>query len=180
MEHLFEFDSNKNIIPTPTILIYPLFKKLWDRDKSKGKKKAISELGYIWYMCSQSPKKNPYYEKFINNDKGRSAEIILDLFETKYKPDKLVKDCIVLFTKNIYKESVDTRETLIITRTKIKNWLKNYDPDKDEDGLQVQRNTKTINELNKTIKEYTILIEQEEESSNNKITGGGELGAFEE
>ena len=42
MDSLFEFDKKYNIIPNPEVLIFPCFKKLWDRDTSKDKNKAIS------------------------------------------------------------------------------------------------------------------------------------------
>ena len=180
MENLFEFDNNKNIIPSPEVLLFPIFKKLWVRDKSKGKAIATSELGYIWYMCNQSIKKNPYYEKYANNIPEKSKAIIKDLFEKPWKPNKLIEECIDLYNKNSYKESRDTRDALILAKIKLKEWFKTYDPSIDDDGLQLQRNTKSIQELTKAIKEYNSLVDQEEESDSRGITGGGELGAFEE
>ena len=179
MENLFEFDSEQNIVLTPSAMIYPQFSKLWNRDRTKTKKKAIADIGFVWYMCSQSTKRNPYYEKFANDVEGKEREIIKDICPPEWKVDKTIKDAIQLFNKNNYSESKDTMDALISTKTKIKDWFRIYDPSTDEDGLQVQRNTKTINELTKTIKEYEALIRQEEESNTQGITGGGELGAYE-
>ena len=179
MESLFEFDRNRDIVPTPEVMVFPCFKKLYKRDKSKGKQIATSELGYIWYMCVQNRKKNPYYEKFADNEEEKSKDIISDLFDKEWTPDKLVLECIELFKKNNYKEARDTRDALIIAKNNLKEWFKTFDPNTDEDGLQIQRNTKTMQELTKAIKEYDKLV-AEEESDSLGITGGGTLGAFEE
>jgi hypothetical protein len=130
-------------------------------------------------MCTQNLTRNPYYEKYANNEVEKSKAIIEDLFEKKWEADKLVKECIDLFIKNSYTEYKDTRDALITAKTKLKNWFKVYDPNTDEDGMLIQRNTKSINELTKVIKEYNELVIQEEADYDN-IRGGGELGAFEE
>ena len=179
MDKLFEFDGNRNIVPTPEILIFPCFKKLWTRDKSKGKEIAVGELGYIWYMCTQNLTRNPYYEKYANNEVDKSKAIIKDLFNKEWQPDTLVKECMELFINNTYTEFKDTRDALITAKTKLKTWFKTYDPSIDDDGMLIQRNTKSISELTKVIKEYNELVIQEEADYDN-IRGGGELGAFEE
>ena len=43
----------------PESLMVPEFKKLWDRDKSDTKKKAINEISYVVFLCNKSDK-NPY------------------------------------------------------------------------------------------------------------------------
>lgn len=179
MESLVEFDKKRNVVPTPEIMMFPSFKKLYTRDKSRGKIIAISELSYIYYMCVQNGKKNPYYLKYADQEEEKSEEIIRDLFTKEWTPDKLVRECIELFKKNNYKEAEDTRDALITTKAKLKEWFKTFDPEKDTDGLKIQRNTKTIQELTKVIKEYDKLV-IEEESDTLGITGGGTLGEFEE
>ena len=44
------FEMNKEGIEiSPQSLIIKEFKKLWARDKSKGKQKARTELAYVYY-----------------------------------------------------------------------------------------------------------------------------------
>lgn len=179
MIDLFEFDDNKDITPTPQSLVIPVFNDIWKRDKSKDKRKAMRELGYIWYMCVNNAKKNPYYERYADDEENRSKEIIMDVFEESWKPDKLILEGIEKFNKLNYSESADTRDALISTKKKLKDWFKLYDPSKDLDGLQLQRNTKSIQELTKAIKEYNTLVEGEEQDF-DAIRGGGSLGEFEE
>lgn len=180
MDNLFEFDKNRDIVPSPEILVFPCFKRLWSRDKSKGKSKALLELGYVWYMCNKSITKNPYYSQFADNNVLKSEAIINDIFEVKWTPDALIEECMEFFNTHNYKESVDTRHALISAKTKLKKWFRDYNPTDDTDGLQLQRNTKSIQELTKTIKEYDEIILKEEDSDGSRITGGGEVGAFED
>ena len=179
MIDLFEFDDNRNIAPTPQALSISVFNEIWKRDKSKDKKKASKELGYIWYMTVNNAKKNPYYERYADDEINKSKEIILDVFEENWIPDNLILEGITKFAKLNYSESADTRDALISTKKKLKEWFKNYDPSIDEDGLQLQRNTKSIQELTKAIKEYNTLVEGEEQDFDT-IRGGGSLGEFEE
>lgn len=180
MDSFFEFDNNRNIIPVPELLLYHCFKQIIDRDKSKNKFKSILELGYIWYMCNKSVVKNPYYLQFADDLNKKSEAIINDLFTTKWTPDELIQECIDFYNSHNYKESIDTRDALLIAKTRLKQWFKNYDPEVDTDGLQLQRNSKSIQDLTKTIKEYDDIISKEEEHDGSRITGGGEVGAFED
>jgi regulator of sigma D len=43
----------------PEFLAVPAFKKIWDKDKSKNKHKAYSELSYVVFLCD-STISNPY------------------------------------------------------------------------------------------------------------------------
>lgn len=180
MDNLFELDAKGSVTIAPEALVFLPFKKLWSRDKSKGKGKAAGELGYVWYMCNRSIKKNPYYARFMDNEDGKSKSIAEDLFDDKWKPDKLVEECITFFNRNNYKESEDTRDALISAKSKLKTWFKQYDPMEDADGIQLQRNTKSIQELTKAIKEYDAMVLSEEEADGSRVTGGGEVGAFED
>lgn len=178
IKNLFEFDKNMNINPAPEVIMIKEFGVIWDRDKTQFKKKALTEFSYIWYMCVRDRKKNPYYEKYVDDDKKKSEAIIEDLFTDKWKPDAKVDAAVSKFNTLNYSESVDTRESLMIAKTRLKQWFKDYTPDADSDGIQLQRNTKSISELTKAIKEYDSLVE--EESTDKSVYGGGELGAFEE
>jgi len=73
------------------LLISP-FKEIWQRDKSKGKELAISELAYIEFMSS-ALKSNPYREypedrkdtlirkEVIRNDKWQPDTLILQALD---------------------------------------------------------------------------------------------------
>ncbi len=90
MAFLFQV-NNKVVFPnTETLLIYP-FKNIWERDKSKGKERALEDFAYIEFITSMK-KSNPY-RQYPENKKD---EIIRKSVITKknWRIDKLIKEGI--------------------------------------------------------------------------------------
>jgi hypothetical protein len=84
---LFNLVNYKLEISEEAYLIKP-FKKLWDRDKSKTKVRALPELVYIFFM---EDFRSDYAD--ILNESERSTEVQRSLVLPKgWKEDKLVKD----------------------------------------------------------------------------------------
>lgn len=179
IKNLFEFDKNMNITPAPEVLMLAEFGVIWDRDKTQFKKKSLAEFAYIWYMCVKDRKKNPYYEKFVDDNEKKSKAIINDIFtDNKWKTDKAIDKAIAKFNELNYSEAIDTRDSLIIAKTRLKEWFRNFTPEQDDTGNLLQRNTKSIQELTKAIKEYDVLVEQELAEVSD-VFGGGTIGDFE-
>ncbi len=69
------------------------FKKLWDRDKSKNKARALDELGYIFFM---EDFRSDYSD--VLDEEERSVIVKKNLsFPGAWKEDKLVKDARTFF-----------------------------------------------------------------------------------
>jgi hypothetical protein len=49
MRHLFDVDANLELTISPQAYTLVPFKKIWDRDKSKGKQKALKDMSYIYW-----------------------------------------------------------------------------------------------------------------------------------
>ena len=83
--------ENKKVVPFPTTLLIPCFKKVWDRDESDGKQDAIADFSYIECMTSLL-KSNPY--KGYNTSVRR--KILKDEIITKegWIEDELIKECM--------------------------------------------------------------------------------------
>ena len=47
---LFKYEGYKIVISEEALILKP-FKKLWDRDKSNDKGKALMELSFIYFFC---------------------------------------------------------------------------------------------------------------------------------
>ena len=47
---LFKYEGYRVVIAEEALALKP-FKKLWDRDKSANKDKAIAELSFIYFFC---------------------------------------------------------------------------------------------------------------------------------
>ena len=100
---LFELENNYPSI-MPEVLVIPEFKKIWDRDKTKTKDKAKTELAYIYFMMDT---RSPY---LAYSEEEMESQICKDLFKAdKYKPDQ---ELVVAMSK--FQELSDTPTTLLL------------------------------------------------------------------
>ena len=90
---IFEI-SGHVVRPTPSILAIKVFSKIWKRDKSKSKSKAMQEFAYIEFMISKK-KTNPYkgYEDSIKESKIIEGVIK----DEEWKPDASVLEAMELY-----------------------------------------------------------------------------------
>ena len=93
----------------PEALTIKSIKNLWNRDKSKNKERALSELGYIYFMVDP---RSTY--SYITDIDSREEKIILEEGLPKgWKPDKVVQDAM-----KSYKDSIVTTSYLLLEDTK--------------------------------------------------------------
>ena len=85
--NLFEL-KNYNLQIQPEAYALTPFKKIWERDKSKDKKRAIAELSYIYFLVDWASD----FSNILDKDE-RKIEVIKACVPIKdWKPDKLVQD----------------------------------------------------------------------------------------
>jgi len=93
---LFDLLNNKLVISEEAYLLSP-FRKIWDKDKTKGKDRALNELAYVFYM-------EDFRSDFadIMDDDERAVEIInnLNLPESWQETD-LVKEAREFYDKMV-------------------------------------------------------------------------------
>lgn len=175
--------ENRVVKPEPDVLLIPVFKKIWDRDKSTKKERAMKELAYIEFCVSPRPT-NPYAEY---PEETKEEKVAGDLFGKKWKPDKAVNDAMAWYEDWIDKSSIGLRlyranlktinklivflESLELSeRTKAGNML--HDPKKvmgyTEESQQVLKGLKTL-------KEQII----SEDYSTSRFKGGNQISEFE-
>lgn len=93
----------------PEALAIKSIRNLWNRDKSKSKDRALSELGYIYFMVDP---RSTY--SYITDLEDRSEKIILEEGLPKtWKPDKIVQEAM-----KSYADSVITTSYLLLEDTK--------------------------------------------------------------
>src|SRR5574343_485476 len=94
MAQIFDI-SNGEVVLTPEALAIPSFKKIWDRDKSKDKTRALDEIKYVVFLCD--PVKSPYKDI----EEIEKAEIIRkDIFgESKWQPDEVIIEAMDKYTE---------------------------------------------------------------------------------
>ena len=170
MKRLFDIVNGK-VIMNPTALWLPQFKKLWDRDKSKYKSKAVNEISYIVFMYGfHSP-----YSAYNEDDKEK--KILQDYFpdNPNWRPDK---DMVLAIEK--YKELQDSVALRALKAAKIgldkaAEYFETVSSDRASDILRIAK------ELGPTVKSLDMLTKQveKEQLENSSIRGGEGIGLFE-
>jgi hypothetical protein len=89
--NIFVIESNK-IKVQPEALLIPQFAEIWNRDKSKEKTKAISELSFVYFMADYKSIYASYPES------TRTSQIITDTIkDSSWKPDDVIKAALVKY-----------------------------------------------------------------------------------
>ena len=154
MLKLFKFENYKLTISEEAFTL-DAFKKIWDRDKSKDKHIAISELGFVYHFSD--PRSD--YQSIVNESE-RQSEIIKGEGLGKWQPDKVVKDAIEYYSKFKPTASYLLEDTRVAI-DKIRMFLK------DIDLNAVDNNNKPIYTLNtvvSAIKQIPSLIKELDEA----------------
>ena len=165
----------------PKALLISDFNDIYIRDRSAGKRRALKEFAYIYYMADYQSEYNAY-------GLSKETQLGIDIFmEHKYKPDLLVKKAIEKYEKL---QETPSMQYLIAIRNRVQKIIQFLDSadikEKDSDGtyknplMQIDKVTKVFNELENVIEKlekWEKKVFDEEEDM--KIRGGGELNAFE-
>jgi hypothetical protein len=158
----------------PESLIVPEFKKLWNRDKSKDKKKAIDEISYVVFLCDKSDK-NPY-KNYSEMDRMEMLQKDFDIQEV----DKLIQEAVdkykVLSTtryERVVHAALDSLEDIEDYYTGIKQ--------KDKKEFDITEYLNSMEKLGKAIKSLRELEKQLEadRAEGNKVRGASEIGLYE-
>lgn len=177
---LLKYEGYKLTIEPEALTLVP-FKRIWNRDRTVNKDKAISEIGYIYFMMD--PRSD--YQYLVDEDERSSAIIEGEGLPSDWKPDKLVKDAMEFYGK--FKPTAallleDTRYAV----DKLRKLLRDIDLDeKDEKGKPVY----TLNTITATIKQVPLLAKDLDEAekalasemrNSGKMRGQGEKTIYED
>lgn len=101
---LFKFEEFRLKISEEALAI-KAFRDIWNRDKSKDKGKAISELGYIYFFCDP---RSDYM--FLVDETTRAAKIKeQEGLDKKWKPDKELEEAM-----KVYKYLVTSEKSMLL------------------------------------------------------------------
>ena len=177
---LFRFEGYKLTISEEAFLLKP-FKILWNRDKTKGKEKALQELGFIYFFCD--PRSD--YQYIVDEDRRREAIIDGEGIKKGWKPDKEVQQAID-FYNSFKSESALLLEDTRFAVDKLRKLLRDIDLNAlDDKGKPVY----TLNTITSTIKQIPALVKDLNEAEKTLITelnmggkmrGQGEKTIFED
>ena len=91
---LVDLLNNQIVISEEAYLLIP-FKKLWDRDKSKHKERALAEMAYIYFM---EDFKSDFSD--IVDEKAREAEVLSSIdLPSSWKEDDIVSEAREFYRK---------------------------------------------------------------------------------
>lgn len=177
---LLQLDNFKLTI-RPEALTIGAFKSLWDRDKTKSKKKAIEELSYVYYTADYKS----VYSSYSKGEKER--EIVNDVITIpNWKPDAQVAEAIEKYQELQMTPSMRLLEGVRQAIRKIEEYFEEVDLlEEDEKGKlkhDVAKLTRTIESAGKMTESLKTLEDRvkKEQSEEGALRAGRVKGAFED
>ena len=89
---LFRYEGYKITISEEALVLAP-FKKIWDRDRSASKNRAISELGFIYFMAD--PRSD--YQYIIDEESRKTSIKEGEGLPSDWEPDNLVLEAMEFY-----------------------------------------------------------------------------------
>lgn len=153
----------------PELLTLRCFKDLWDRDKSKGKVRALQELGYIYFM--HDPRSD--YMMF-SDEVERHNEVCKGQGIKGFKVDALLGECIELY-KSFLPLSYLVLEDMRASVERLRVYLRSLDMnERDSNGRPIY----SLSNLTSALKSIPAIIgelRKAEDSLKDDIESGGRL-----
>jgi hypothetical protein len=155
-------------------LVVPEFRKLWDRDKSKDKKRAINEITYAVFLCDKSDK-NPY-KNYSEFDRIVMLKKDFDIKEI----DSLIQEAVEKYKKlnttryeRVVHAALDSLEDIEDYYIGIK--------EKDKKEFDISEYLGSMEKLGKAIKSLRELEKQLEadRTEGSKVRGDNQIGLYE-
>jgi len=187
MNSLFEYLPSGEINISPEVLMFKEFSDIWDRDKTKGKKKAKKEVTFVWGICANTDK-NIWRD--FKDELERAKMIKLDIFGkgSDWKPDPVVLSAIDKYKRRLpfspLDKMLDSVEKAIL---KLSDYLDDVDfSHVDDNGKPIHDPKKVrdiISTMGKTMTDYNELKKQiaaGKADTEEQLRGGGSKGLFEE
>lgn len=174
VSNFFILRDGKVIQVNPKILLIPEFYRIWERDKSKNKQKALKEFAFIYFMADYESEYNAY-------GLDKEVQIAEDVMEDKsYKADEMILEAMAKY--ETFQETHSMRY-LKATRRLVDRLIKYYEDISNK--TDEEYNPKFAADSMKSIEEIMEKIEKWErkvygESEEMTIRGGGKVGLFED
>jgi len=169
---LFNLENNK-IKVAPEALLISSFKTIWDRDTSKSKDKAISELSFVYFMADYKSIYLSYPES------GRASQIISDTIGTKnWRPDDAIK---VAIRKYEELQNTPTLRLLKSARHALEEVSVYYDTAKptDKNVVAISNSIEKIGKIAESLDKLEDKIRREIQTE-GRSKAGREINPYEE
>lgn len=163
---LFKYEGYEVKVAPEALTLKP-FKKLWTRDKSKDKERAIMEFGFLYFYCD--PRSD--YQYIIDEEDRLAAVKEGQGFPEDWKPDATLKLAMEFYS------TFDTSSAMLLRAAmkavkKVQDTLDELNPD----------DTKSLKEYLtalKMIPEVASMIQEAEKALNQEMEYGEAKGSIE-
>jgi hypothetical protein len=181
MNKIFDIIDGKVQINAEELSI-PVFKKIYDNDKSKEKLDAFNKISYVIFMYKwDSP-----YAAYIDTE-TRNRIIKKDIFgDENWEPDQVVKEAIKRYTDFLYTFSLRFLDQNMLGAKKLMEFyeLVNWE-EVDKTGkfkYSARDLASNLKEAGNILKSLESLKEQvrKEELETTNIRGGSEINLYED
>ena len=170
-----------NVTVEPEMLLIKPFKKIWDRDTSDNKAKALLEFGVIYFMCDPRSDYQYIVDEDIRLEEIKKAEGL----NAKWKPDKDLLDAME------YYKSVRPMAALLLEDTraaidKLRKFIKEINlyatDDKGKPLYSMDSYTRTIRQITELVKELNNAEKElnKDITQRDKVRGALEKSIYED
>lgn len=177
---LFKYEGYKIVISEEAMALIP-FKRIWTRDRSTNKNRAISELGFIYFMAD--PRSD--YQYIIDEESRKTSIKEGEGLPSDWEPDNLVLEAME-FYKTFKPASALLLEDTRVAVDKLRTLLREIDLGAvDDKGKPIY----TLNTITATIKQIPSLVKDlneaeaaiaKEIAQSNKVRGTQEKSMYED
>lgn len=152
------------------------FKKIWNRDRSTKKDRALSELAYVYHTADfQSIYRNYHIDT-------RDTKIKLDIFDDReWKPDIAVRNAIKKYKELQTTLSMQLLNDAEIGLAKLRDYFRNPEFEDDDNGVAAKNfiaNLKQMGDLIGSMKKLRDEVEKEL-TDNMQLRGRTQIGSRE-
>lgn len=163
---LFKYEGYEVRVAPEALMLKP-FKKLWDRDKSKEKEKAMQEFGFLYFYCD--PRSD--YQYILDPEDRMDAVKEGEGLPKDWKPDASLKAAMDLYSSFEAPSGALLRVALEGIE-KVQKLIKELEPE-DTKGL------KDYLTALKMIPEVAAMIKEAEKAINDEMEYGEAKGSIE-
>lgn len=177
---IFKMEGYRLNISDEAFALKP-FRQIWNRDKTAKKERAITELGYIYFM--EDPRSD--YQMYVDPDE-RSEQIKEgEGLPKDWGPDSLVIEAMAFYTRFKPLSALLLEDTRVAV-DKLRKLLREIDLEETDDK---GRPIYTLNTITATIKQIPLLVKDLDEAEkalakeiaqSNKVRGAQEKSMYED
>lgn len=177
---LFKYENYKVVISPEALTLKP-FKKLWERDKSIDKAKALSELSFIYFYSDPRSEYMIYMDEETRLEEIKKGEGLRDT----WAPDKQVLEAIELYKRLTVTTAAGLLEDARLSIEKIRKQLR----DMSFEEVDPAKLPKALKDASDTLTRIPDLIEALQKAEralnseileNSRMRGQGSKTIFEE